>query len=63
MGMVDLGIPPGFGLLREDLETMLEKTVGAKSGRLEKFQYDRNAGDPVLKATRFVRSGVESASA
>jgi hypothetical protein len=37
MVMVDLGIPPGFELLSEDLQKMVEKTVGAKSGRLEKF--------------------------
>ena len=37
MVMVDLGIPPGFELLSEDLQKMLEKTASAKSGRLEKF--------------------------
>lgn len=37
MVMVDLGIPPGFELLSEDLQKMVEKTAGAKSGRLEKF--------------------------
>jgi hypothetical protein len=37
MLMVDLGIPPGFDLLSEDLQTYLEKSVGRKSGRLEKF--------------------------
>jgi hypothetical protein len=37
MVMVDLGIPPGFELLSEDLQKMMEKTAGAKSGRLEKF--------------------------
>jgi len=37
MVMVDLGIPPGFELLSEDLQKMLEKTAGAKSGRLDKF--------------------------
>jgi hypothetical protein len=37
MIMVDLGIPPGFELLSEDLQTMQEKTSGEKSGRLEKF--------------------------
>jgi uncharacterized protein YfaS (alpha-2-macroglobulin family) len=35
--MVDLGIPPGFGLLSEDLQEMQEKTAGRKGGRLEKF--------------------------
>jgi uncharacterized protein YfaS (alpha-2-macroglobulin family) len=37
MVMVDLGIPPGFELLSEDLQKMVEKTTSAKSGRLEKF--------------------------
>jgi alpha-2-macroglobulin-like protein len=37
MVMLDLGIPPGFELLSEDLQKMVEKTAGAKSGRLEKF--------------------------
>jgi uncharacterized protein YfaS (alpha-2-macroglobulin family) len=37
MVMVDLGIPPGFDLLSEDLQDVLEKTTAAKSGRLEKF--------------------------
>jgi uncharacterized protein YfaS (alpha-2-macroglobulin family) len=37
MVMVDLGIPPGFDLLTEDLETYQEKSSSLKSGRLEKF--------------------------
>ena len=37
MVMVDLGIPPGFDLLSEDLQSFQEKTTGAKAGRLEKF--------------------------
>jgi hypothetical protein len=37
MVMVDLGIPPGFDLLSEDLQTYLENSRGRKSGRLEKF--------------------------
>jgi hypothetical protein len=37
MVMVDLGIPPGFDLLSEDLQDMQEKTAGKKGGRLEKF--------------------------
>ena len=37
MVMVDLGIPPGFDLLSEDLQTYQEKSAGRKSGRLEKF--------------------------
>ena len=37
MVMVDLGIPPGFDLLSEDLQDYLEKSAGKKSGRLQKF--------------------------
>jgi len=37
MVMVDLGIPPGFDLLSEDLQTYQEKSAARKSGRLEKF--------------------------
>jgi uncharacterized protein YfaS (alpha-2-macroglobulin family) len=37
MVMVDLGIPPGFDLLSEDLQSFQEKSAGDKSGRLEKF--------------------------
>lgn len=37
MVMVDLGIPPGFDLLSEDLQSYQEKSAGLKSGRLEKF--------------------------
>ena len=35
--MVDLGIPPGFEFLSEDLQKMLESTAASQSGRLEKF--------------------------
>jgi hypothetical protein len=37
MVMVDLGIPPGFDLLSEDLQAYREKSAARKSGRLEKF--------------------------
>jgi hypothetical protein len=37
MVMVDLGIPPGFDLLSEDLQSLQEKTAVQKSGHLEKF--------------------------
>jgi uncharacterized protein YfaS (alpha-2-macroglobulin family) len=37
MVMVDLGIPPGFDLLSEDLQTYQEQSAGRKSGHLEKF--------------------------
>lgn len=37
MVIVDLGIPPGFDLLSEDLQAYQEKSRARKSGRLEKF--------------------------
>ncbi len=37
MVMVDLGIPPGFDLLSEDLQEYQEKSAKMKAGRLEKF--------------------------
>jgi hypothetical protein len=37
MVMVDLGIPPGFDLLSEDLQDLQEKTSSKRGGRLEKF--------------------------
>ena len=37
MVMVDLGIPPGFDLLTEDLQNYQEKSAGRRGGRLEKF--------------------------
>jgi hypothetical protein len=37
MVMVDLGIPPGFDLLSEDLQAFEEKTAHDQTGRLEKF--------------------------
>ena len=37
MVMVDLGIPPGFDLLSEDLQDYQAKSAGRKGGRLEKF--------------------------
>jgi uncharacterized protein YfaS (alpha-2-macroglobulin family) len=37
MVMVDLGIPPGFDLLSEDLQSLQDKTHDDASGRLEKF--------------------------
>jgi hypothetical protein len=37
MVIVDLGIPPGFDLLTEDLQDYQEKSAGRKGGRLEKF--------------------------
>jgi uncharacterized protein YfaS (alpha-2-macroglobulin family) len=37
MVMVDLGIPPGFELLTDDLEAYKTQSAGKQSGRLEKF--------------------------
>lgn len=37
MVMVDLGIPPGFDLLSEDLDTYSQKSAGVRGGRLEKY--------------------------
>jgi hypothetical protein len=37
MVMVDLGIPPGFDLLSEDIQDYQEKSASLESGRLEKF--------------------------
>jgi hypothetical protein len=37
MVMVDLGIPPGFDLLTEDLQELQETTARKHGGRLEKF--------------------------
>ena len=37
MVMVDLGIPPGFDLLSEDLEDFKDKSADRKSGHLSKF--------------------------
>jgi A-macroglobulin complement component/alpha-2-macroglobulin family protein/carboxypeptidase family protein/MG2 domain-containing protein/A-macroglobulin receptor len=37
MVIVDLGIPPGFDLLSEDLQAYQDKSAGLKSGHLSKF--------------------------
>lgn len=37
MVMVDVGIPPGFDLLSEDLDDYREQSAKLKSGRMEKF--------------------------
>lgn len=37
MVMVDLGIPPGFDLLSEDLQDYQNRSAALKSGRLQKF--------------------------
>ena len=56
MVMVDLGIPPGFDLLSEDLDAYREKSAGQKSGRLEKFSLTATQAilyfDSIAPATR-----------
>lgn len=37
MIMVDLGIPPGFDLMSEDLDTYAQKDAGGAGGHLEKY--------------------------
>jgi hypothetical protein len=37
MVMIDLGIPPGFDLLSEDLQDYQTKSASLKTGKLEKF--------------------------
>jgi hypothetical protein len=58
MVMVDLGIPPGFDLVSEDLETYREKTAGLASGRLEKFSL--TATQAILYFNSFAPSGTAS---
>jgi len=55
MVMVDLGIPPGFDLLSEDLEEYQEKSAGQKGGRLEKF--NRTATQAILYFDSFAPGG------
>jgi len=65
MVMVDLGIPPGFELLSEDLQKLVEKTADAKSGRLEKFSMTATQAILIFRfdcAARFVRSTLPAAS-
>ncbi len=65
MVMVDLGIPPGFELLSEDLDSYREKSAANKSGRLEKFSltptqailyFDSIAANDVLKLSIRLRA-------
>ncbi len=65
MVMVDLGIPPGFELLSEDLDSYREKSIGKKSGRLDKFSltptqailyFDSIAANDVLKLSFRLRA-------
>lgn len=52
MVMVDLGIPPGFDLLSEDLQEYQEKSAGMKSARLQKFS--QTATQAILYFNSFV---------
>ena len=54
MVMVDLGIPPGFDLLSEDLQDYQEKSAGLQEWPLVEVQPYGDAGHSLL---RFVRSG------
>jgi hypothetical protein len=58
MVMVDLGIPPGFDLVSEDLEACREKTAGLASGRLEKFSL--TATQAILYFNSFAPSATAS---
>jgi hypothetical protein len=53
MVMVDLGIPPGFELMSEDLQEMVEKSASAKSGRPKSFRSRRRR--PFFTLTRLRR--------
>ena len=72
MLMIDLGIPPGFDLLSEDLQTMQEQTAGRKSGRLEKFNltatqailyFDSIGGGETVKVRYRLRTSTPSGRA
>jgi alpha-2-macroglobulin-like protein len=51
MVMVDLGIPPGFDLLSEDLQDYQDKSPSKEGGRLEKFS--QTATQAILYFNRF----------
>ena len=52
MVMVDLGIPPGFDLLSEDLQAYQEKVRRFEDRAPGKIQPDRNPGHPLLQCVR-----------
>ena len=52
MIMVDLGIPPGFELMSEDLQSFEEKSSSEHSGKLQKFSLTAYAGHPLLRRPR-----------
>ncbi len=54
MVMVDLGIPPGFDLLSEDLQAYQEKSAGQQERSPGEVQPDGDAGHPLL---RFLHAG------
>jgi len=56
--MLDLGIPPGFELLSEDLQDYQEKTAGMKSGHLSKFSL--TATQAILYFDSFSRPAIPS---
>ena len=49
MVMVDLGIPPGFDLLSEDLQAYQEKSATRESGKPGEVQPHGHAGHPLLR--------------
>jgi len=57
MIMVDLGIPPGFDLLSEDLREYQEKSAGQKGGRLEKFNLTATQAISLSRLARGRRDG------
>ena len=50
--MVDLGIPPGFDLLSEDLDSYRDKSSHQKTGRLEKYSLTATQAILYFDATR-----------
>ena len=52
MVMVDLGIPPGFDLLSEDLQSFQEKASGRRPWTTGEVQPYRNPGHPLLQWSR-----------
>ena len=49
MVMVDLGIPPGFDLLSEDLQAYVEKSASQKNCSPGKIQSDGDAGHSLFQ--------------
>ena len=52
MVMIDLGIPPGFDLLSEDLDTYREKSAGAQKRASGKVHRHAHSGDTLLRFNR-----------